>query len=157
MRIDTTLMILAAAFVALACDSATRTQTDADAPNSQAEEVKLVSAPPVQGYLMARWNDEIPKVDPGECPDGFNVTEQEYYSEEWEAYRAFRKSGGDTRASLTRSHSPIPASSLSMVRPSSMASISMGSIRRRWRGRAVPTMTSRGPMDRVGSTIRVGG
>jgi len=97
MRIDTTLMILTVAFLALACDAATRTPTGAGGPNAKSGEVKLASAPPVQGYVMARWYDEIPKVDPGECPDGLNVTEQEYYAEEWEAYRAFLESGGDRK------------------------------------------------------------
>jgi len=94
MRIQTTLMIVTAAFVALACDPATPTRTDAGAPNSKNGEVKLASAPPVRGYVMARWNDEIPEVEPGECPDGLNVTEFEYYSEiDYEAVQARFEAG----------------------------------------------------------------
>jgi hypothetical protein len=40
--------------------------------------------PPIRGYVMARWHDEIPDVEyAGDCPDGLNVTEEEYFPEQW--------------------------------------------------------------------------
>ncbi len=45
----------------------------------------------VRGYVMARWHDEIPHDDPGECPEGLNVTEADYYPEQWATYMAERR------------------------------------------------------------------
>ncbi len=49
------------------------------------------AVPPVRGYVMARWWDEIPHDEPGECPDGLNMTEVEYFPEQWQTYMAERK------------------------------------------------------------------
>jgi hypothetical protein len=67
-----------------------------DLSSSRTEDPTLVVAyrrPLTRGYVMARWNEEIPQVDPGECPDGFNLTEQEYYPEQYAAYNASREAG----------------------------------------------------------------
>ena len=52
------------AAMALACDSV----TTPDAAVS-------IAQPTARGYVMARWYEEIPSVDPGECPQGLNLTE----------------------------------------------------------------------------------
>jgi hypothetical protein len=39
---------------------------------------------------MAEWHEEIPHEDPGECPDGLNVTEEAYFPEQWTLYMAER-------------------------------------------------------------------
>ncbi len=39
----------------------------------------------VRGFVFTSWGYEIPRDDPGECPDGFNVTEPEFLSEEYAA------------------------------------------------------------------------
>lgn len=44
-----------------------------------------------RGYVMARWYDEIPHDDPGECPEGLNVTEVEYFPEQWAKYMTVRQ------------------------------------------------------------------
>ncbi len=71
------------ATLALACDSAT-TRTTREAEPS-------ITQPTTRGYVMARWHDEIPDIDPGECPDGLNVTEADYYPEQWAVFMAERK------------------------------------------------------------------
>jgi hypothetical protein len=37
----------------------------------------------VRGYVFSHWAYEIPKGDPGECPEGLNITEPEFLSEEY--------------------------------------------------------------------------
>lgn len=66
----------------VACDDAGR-EAGSDAVAS--------AEPPVRGYVMARWYDEIPHDDPGECPEGLNVTEVEYFPEQWKRYMAERQ------------------------------------------------------------------
>ena len=73
-----TLGLLAA--MALACDSAT----------TRGGEVSI-SPPTVRGYVMARWYEESPAVDPGECPQGVNPTEADYFPEQWATFQAARK------------------------------------------------------------------
>ncbi|MCP4904148.1 MAG: hypothetical protein GY910_04130 [bacterium] len=48
-------------------------------------------SPPPRGYVMARWNEEIPDVEyAGDCPFGFNVTEEDYFPEQWAVWMAER-------------------------------------------------------------------
>jgi hypothetical protein len=53
--------------------------------------VQSVAPPAVRGYVMARWYDEIPKEDPGDCPAGLNVTEVEYFPVQWASYMEERQ------------------------------------------------------------------
>ena len=47
--------------------------------------------PPVRGYVMARWHDEIPELEfAGDCPEGFNQTEEEYFPDQWADWMAER-------------------------------------------------------------------
>ncbi len=84
MRQKKILEILTASVVAVscvvACDSATKTGTGME-----------VTTPKVRGYVMSYWSEEIPKIDPGECPEGLNVTEADYYPEQWATFMAARK------------------------------------------------------------------
>jgi len=66
----------------VACDSAPKTGT----PTGME-----MTAPKVRGYVMARWSEALPKIDPGECPEGLNVTEEDYYPEQWATFMAARK------------------------------------------------------------------
>jgi len=57
----------------------------------------------IRGYVFTYWAYEIPKEDPGECPDGLNVTEPEYLSEEYAAVGAEvkrRYESGDTAGAI---------------------------------------------------------
>jgi len=87
-------LVVVVSFVA-ACDSATKTGT-----RTETETETAAATPRVRGYVMARWHDEIPGVEPGECPEGYNPTEAEYYPEQWEASRALREAGGDRAAAI---------------------------------------------------------
>ncbi len=62
-----------------------------DAGRSAGSDPHASAEPPVRGYVMARWSDEIPHDDPGECPEGLNVTEVEYFPEQWKRYMAERQ------------------------------------------------------------------
>ncbi len=55
-----------------------------------AETGAALDGPPVRGYVMAKWADEIPSQDPGECPEGLNVTEVEYFPKQWQAFMTER-------------------------------------------------------------------
>ncbi len=81
-------------FLALAACLAVAALTGCDAPGPGGEaggnDAAAADAPPVRGYVMARWFDEIPGEEPGECPEGLNVTEVEYFSEQWQIYMAER-------------------------------------------------------------------
>jgi hypothetical protein len=68
-------------FVLAACDATTQPADDSGV---------VSEGPPVRGYVMARWFDEIPSQDPGDCPEGLNVTEVEYFPEQWQAFMAER-------------------------------------------------------------------
>jgi len=74
-------VVIALSVLILGCDSDNR---EVKTGAAQAE------ATPVRGYVMARWFDEIPHDEPGECPEGLNVTEVEYFSEQWERYMVER-------------------------------------------------------------------
>jgi hypothetical protein len=69
-----TLAILVALGMAACEDSGVRAERDGEG----------APAMPIQGYVMARWHDEIPDAEfAGDCPDGFNQTEEEYFPEQW--------------------------------------------------------------------------
>ena len=65
----------------IGCDDATRPEA----------ETPLVGAAATRGFVMARWHDEIPSAEhAGECPEGLNVTEAEYYPEQWSTWMTER-------------------------------------------------------------------
>ena len=64
---------------------------------------------PAKGYVMARWYDEIPHDEPGECPQGLNLTEVEYFPEQWKAYMAERQRVRETEGRFLRwDHELLP-------------------------------------------------
>ncbi|MCZ6855147.1 MAG: hypothetical protein O7G86_14655 [Gammaproteobacteria bacterium] len=75
------LLILAIGLIPLlfACsdDSATMAPT--------AEVISAAEEADIRGFVFNYWAYEIPRDDPGECPDGFNATEEEYLSDEYAA------------------------------------------------------------------------
>lgn len=66
------------------CDSGEGTTTGSGAEPGRGESA-------VRGYVMARWYDEIPHEEPGECPEGLNVSEESYFPEQWTRYMAERE------------------------------------------------------------------
>lgn len=64
-------------------------------------------APAVRGYVMARWHDEIPHDDPGQCPNGLNVTEVEYFPEQWKAFMAERQRVREAEGRFIRWDHPL--------------------------------------------------
>jgi hypothetical protein len=68
------------AALALACDSAMPGAGEVSIPEST-----------VRGYVMARWHEDIPKADPGQCPEGLNLVEADYYPEQWATFMEARK------------------------------------------------------------------
>ena len=66
--------LAAAAAVLAACGSA-----EAPAPGPTAEAPAATGE--TRGFVVSVWRDEMPRDDPGECSEGFNVTEFEYYDD----------------------------------------------------------------------------
>jgi hypothetical protein len=60
-------------------DSATVTPTGDVVATAPAEQVR--------GYVFNKWEYDIPRADPGDCPKGFNITDEEFFSEEYAAVR----------------------------------------------------------------------
>tara|TARA_R110000823_G_scaffold119998_3_gene244252 strand:- start:10457 stop:11572 length:1116 start_codon:yes stop_codon:yes gene_type:complete len=52
-----------------------------------AEVVASATQGKVRGFVFTQWSYDIPKEDPGECPEGFNITDEEYFSDEYAAVR----------------------------------------------------------------------
>ncbi|MCH2172454.1 hypothetical protein MK489_16880 [Myxococcota bacterium] len=72
--------LVAVCLLGLGCDAGAR-------QNSRVS----IAQPTVRGYVMARWHEEIPDIEPGECPEGLNPTEADYFPEEWADFMAARK------------------------------------------------------------------
>ncbi len=52
------------------------------------EEVKAKAAEDrLMGFVFTQWEYDIPRENPGECPEGLNITEEDFFSEEYEAAR----------------------------------------------------------------------
>lgn len=68
------------------------------------EEVKAKAAQEqVRGFVFTKWEYDIPREDPGECPDGFNITDEDFFSDEYAATReevAKRWEAGDREGAL---------------------------------------------------------
>ena len=60
-------------------DSASSIATDE--VKAKATEEKLM------GFVFTQWEYDIPRENPGECPEGMNITEEEFFSEEYDAVR----------------------------------------------------------------------
>ncbi|MBW1882910.1 MAG: hypothetical protein JRJ58_05245 [Deltaproteobacteria bacterium] len=98
-------------FVLLACDAP-------EPPPPSAEAIDAAATGEIRGFVFTNWAYEIPYDDPGECPDGLNVSEREYLSEEFEAVSAEvkrRYEAGDREGAL--SLLPPDACKDPMVRP----------------------------------------
>lgn len=68
------------------------------------EVVAAAAAQQVQGYVFTQWQYDIPKDDPGECPKGFNITDEEFFSDEYAAVRdevERRYEAGDREGALS--------------------------------------------------------
>jgi len=89
MQIGRILPLFVAAMALVACDSG-----ETDNGRSASEATGAEGA--VRGYVMARWHEEIPHDDPGECPEGLNPTEEDYFPVEWASYMAERQRVRDT-------------------------------------------------------------
>lgn len=91
-------LLIAVGFASGACDTA-----------SEPGATSAAEAPTTRGYVMARWYDEIPREAPGECPTGLNVTEVEYFSEQWQAYMTERARVRETEGRfLAWDHALLP-------------------------------------------------
>jgi hypothetical protein len=92
MQVFRTFSFLVAMIACAGCGSGPAETSSSASPTPSAEGAG------VRGYVMARWYDEIPHEDPGECPEGLNPTEADLFPEQWEAYmqerRRVRDSGG---------------------------------------------------------------
>jgi len=69
------------------------------------EEVKAAAAKEkTLGFVFTSWGYEIPHDDPGECPEGLNITDEDYFSEEYDEVRAEverRYNEGDREGALS--------------------------------------------------------
>jgi hypothetical protein len=93
-------MILSVAF---GCDSTEAPEVESNLP------VVQTAPPAVRGYVMAQWRDEIPHDEPGDCPEGLNVTEVEYFPEQWKTYMAERQRVRESEARFLRwDHELLP-------------------------------------------------
>jgi len=41
----------------------------------------------VRGFVFTKWEYDIPRENPGDCPDGMNITDEEFFSDEYAAVR----------------------------------------------------------------------
>lgn len=61
---------------------------DKSASDVATEEIKAAAEEQqVRGFVFSDWAYDVPKKDPGECPDGMNITDEEFFSEEYAAVR----------------------------------------------------------------------
>lgn len=90
MRISEALSILLMSTFVLACDGS---EFVAGTSTGQGAAIRVTAdaAPALRGYVMARWHEEIPDEEfAGDCPSGINVTEEEYFPEQWATWMAER-------------------------------------------------------------------
>lgn len=61
---------------------------DKSASGVATEEVVAAAAEQqLRGYVFTQWAYDIPKEDPGECPEGMNITDEDFFSKEYDAVR----------------------------------------------------------------------
>jgi hypothetical protein len=51
------------------------------------ETVAAAASEQVRGFVFTQWAYDIPKENPGDCPKGMNITDEEFFSEEYSAVR----------------------------------------------------------------------
>lgn len=96
MRIQVLSLMLIALLTACSDESATVAPT--------ADVIAAAEEGEIRGFVFSRWAYEIPKDVPGECPDGFNITEEEFLSEDYDAVREEvkrRYNAGDREGALS--------------------------------------------------------
>ena len=64
-----------------ACGDDTSSVVATEQVKAKAAQEKLL------GFVFTQWEYDIPRADPGECPDGMNITEEEFFSDEYDAVR----------------------------------------------------------------------
>jgi len=73
---------LAIALLAVAaCGDRSASVVATDEVKARAVEEQLL------GFVFTRWEYDIPRDDPGECPEGMNITEEDFFSDEYAAVR----------------------------------------------------------------------
>jgi hypothetical protein len=90
-------LVLAGLWILTACGAP-------EAPPPSAEAIDAAKKGEVRGFVFTYWGNEIPHEDPGECPDGMNVSENEFLSEEYAAVSAEvkrRYEAGDREGALS--------------------------------------------------------
>lgn len=55
------------------------------APPPSEAELEAAASGEVRGFVFSDWGYEIPREFPGDCPDGMNITEPEFLSDEYAA------------------------------------------------------------------------
>jgi len=61
---------------------------DKSASGVATEEIKAAAAEEqVRGFVFTKWEYDIPRENPGDCPDGMNITDEEFFSDEYAAVR----------------------------------------------------------------------
>ena len=61
---------------------------DKSATSVATDQIKSAAAEEqVRGFVFSDWAYDVPKEDPGECPEGMNITDEEFFSEEYAAVR----------------------------------------------------------------------
>jgi hypothetical protein len=61
---------------------------DKSASGVATEEIKAAAVEQqVRGFVFSDWAYDVPKENPGECPEGMNITDEEFFSEEYAAVR----------------------------------------------------------------------
>ncbi len=96
MRIQLLIVSILGLLVACGDDSATT------APS--ADILAAAEGGEIHGYVFSQWAYAIPKVDPGVCPEGLNITEPEYLSDEYakvseESKRRYK--AGDVKGAIS--------------------------------------------------------
>jgi len=79
MKIGTLLIALVMILSGCSEDSATMAPTEAVLAAAAGGEVR--------GFVFSHWAYDIPRDDPGECPDGYNITDEDFFSDEYTEVR----------------------------------------------------------------------
>lgn len=71
----------------------------ADAPGAAMEPAAAPDLAPMadttsRGFVVSKWYDNLPEVDPADCPEGFNLPESEHFEVDMAAFNEARKDIG---------------------------------------------------------------
>lgn len=94
-------MKYATLFVLLLCVTGCGDKSASVAPTD--EVVAAAAEDKVRGFVFTQWAYDIPREDPGECPEGFNITDEDFFSEEYASVReevSRRYNAGDREGAL---------------------------------------------------------